>query len=54
MQEVARDKYDVVSADVENLQRLTTEVSRAVTKLKLKGRSGTEMSSQELQGGEHR
>ena len=33
---VERDKYDVASTDVETLQRLTTELSRAITKLKLK------------------
>jgi hypothetical protein len=35
---VERDKYDVAPADVETLQRLTTELSRAITKLKLKGK----------------
>jgi len=35
---VTRDKYDVAPADVETLQRLTTELSRAITKLKLKGK----------------
>jgi hypothetical protein len=33
---VERDKYDVAPADVETLQRLTTELSRAITRLKLK------------------
>jgi hypothetical protein len=32
------EKYDVAPADVETLQRLTTELSRAITKLKLKGK----------------
>jgi hypothetical protein len=35
---VERDKYDVASTDVETLQRLTTELSRAITKLKLKAK----------------
>ena len=35
---VQRDKYDVAPADVETLQRLTTELSRAITKLKLKAK----------------
>ena len=33
---VQRDKYDVATSDLENLQRLTTELSRSITKLKLK------------------
>ena len=33
---VQGDKYNVVPDDVETLQRLTTELSRAITKLKLK------------------
>jgi hypothetical protein len=33
---VERDKYDVAPVDVETLQRLTTELSRAITKLKLR------------------
>ena len=33
-----RDKYDATAADVQTLQRLTTELSRAITKLKLKGK----------------
>jgi hypothetical protein len=33
---VDSDKYDMAQADIENLQRLTTEVSRNLTKLKLK------------------
>jgi len=35
---VQGEKYDVAPGDVETLQRLTTELSRAITKLKLKGR----------------
>ena len=35
---VERDKYDVAPADVQTLQRLTTELSRAITKLKLKAK----------------
>jgi hypothetical protein len=29
-------KYDVAPADLENLQRVNTELNRAITKLKLK------------------
>ena len=29
-------KYDMAPADVDNLQRLATEISRSLTKLKLK------------------
>ena len=32
----AGEKYDMASADIDNLKRLTTDVSRAITKLKLK------------------
>ena len=35
---VQGEKYDVAPRDVETLQRLTTELSRAITKLKLKGK----------------
>jgi hypothetical protein len=30
-------KYDIAPADVENLQRASTQLNRAITKLKLKG-----------------
>ena len=30
------DSYDMAPADIDNLKRLTTDVSRAITKLKLK------------------
>jgi ribonuclease HIII len=30
------DKYNMAQADIDNLKRLTTEVSRNLTKLKLK------------------
>jgi len=35
---VESEKYDIAAVDVETLQRLTTQLSRAITKLKLKGK----------------
>ena len=37
---VGPHKYNVAPADVDTLQRLTTEMSRAITKLKLKKAAG--------------